>query len=69
MSPLWRQLSNRYYSWLQALSLVLVLKAAFPILLMFSSLMPSGEIADRIYLAFATEEPTKNDYWQNSWEK
>jgi hypothetical protein len=48
---------------------VLVLKAAFPILLLFSSLMPSGEIADRIYLAFATEEPTKNDYWQNSWEK
>jgi hypothetical protein len=62
MSPLWRQLSNKYFSWLQALALVLVLNAAFPILLLFSNLIPSRVIVDRIYRAFATGELTENDY-------
>jgi hypothetical protein len=64
MIPLWGQRSDRYYFWLQSLVLVLLLNAAFPILLLLSSLLPSEVIVDRIQLAFSTGELVTNDYLQ-----
>lgn len=62
MIPLWRQLPNRHYVWLRAFALVLVLNAVFPILLLFSSLLPSEVIVGRIQHAFATGELIERDY-------
>jgi hypothetical protein len=58
----WRQRSDRYYFWLHSFVLVLVLNAAFPILLLLPSLMPSEVIVNRIQQAFSTSELIANDY-------
>lgn len=62
MIHLWRQLSNRYFLWLSAFTVVLVLNLVFPLLLLFSSLLPSEVIVGRIQHAFATGELVENDY-------
>ena len=62
MILLWRQLPDRHFFWLRAFVLVLLLNAAFPILLLLSSLMPSEVIGDRIQQAFLTGELIAIDY-------
>lgn len=64
MIPLWRQLSDRYFFWLHSFVLVLVINAAFPILLLLSSLIPPEVIVDRIQKAFSTGELIADDYLQ-----
>jgi hypothetical protein len=60
----WRQFSDRHFFWRRAFVLVLLLNAAFPILLLLSSLMPSEVIGDRIQQAFLTGELIAIDYLQ-----
>ena len=62
MILLWRRLFDKYYFWLHAFVLVLVLNATFPILLLLSSLIPSGVIIGRIQEAFSTGQLVQNDY-------
>ena len=61
---LWGRLSDSYYLWLHSFVLVLVLNAAFLILLLLYSLLPSEVIVDRIQKAFSTGELVANDYLQ-----
>jgi hypothetical protein len=64
MILLWGRLSDRYHFWLRSLLLVLVLNAAFPILLFLSSLISSEVLVDRIQQAFSTGELIADDYLQ-----
>jgi hypothetical protein len=50
------------FFWLRAFALVLVLNATFPILLLFSSLLPSEVLVERVQQAFATGELIEKDY-------